>query len=66
MTNVEVKCKLKEYCRSRKLSLREVSRMSGLDRNVLYKRQNYTAKTIGVLLVTLGCKFEDLFEINEL
>lgn len=66
MINVEVRSKLKEYCRSRKLSLRDVSEMSGLDTATLYKRGNPTLKTIGILLVALNCKFEDIFEIVEL
>lgn len=40
--------------------------MSGLDTATLYKRGNPTLKTIGILLVALNCKFEDIFEIVEL
>lgn len=66
MINVEVRSKLKEYCRSRNLSLRDLSELSGIDTTTLYKRGNPTVKTIGILLVALNCKFEDIFEIVEL
>lgn len=63
MINVEVRSKLKEYCRSRKMSLRDLSELSGIDTATLYKRGNPTLKTIGILLVVLDCKFEDIFDV---
>lgn len=66
MIKVIVNSKLKEYCRSRKISLRELSKMTGLSAAALYKRGNPTLETIAVLLTALNCKFEDIFKIDEL
>lgn len=64
--NVQVKSKLKEYCKSRKISLQELSKMTGLSAAALYKRENYTADTIGKILAALECRFEDIYEIIEI
>lgn len=66
MINVIVKSKLKEYCRSRKISMRELSELTGVSQPALYKRGNPTLQTIGAILIALNCKFEDIFEIIEL
>ena len=66
MKKVIVKSKLKEYCRSRKISLQQLSELTGISAAGLYKRGNPKLETIGTILVALDCKFEDIFEIIEL
>lgn len=65
MKNIVIKNKLMEYCRSRKISLRELSRQSGINYDTLNNRDNPTLKTIAAIMTTLDCRFEDLFEIIE-
>lgn len=66
MKEIEVRHKIKEYCHSRKISLRELSRLSGVSEETLYHKKNYSLQIIGKLITALDCKFEDLFEILEL
>jgi len=66
MKEIEVRNKIKEYCKSRKISLKELSQMSGVSEDTLYHKKSYTVKIVCKLIAALDCKFEDLFEIVEL
>lgn len=63
MEEIEVRYKIKEYCRNRNISLRELSQMSGVSEETLYHKKSYSLKIIGKLIAALDCKFEDLFEV---
>ena len=63
MKDIVIKDKLIQYCRSKNISLRELSRQSGITYDTLNRRDNPTLKTIAAIMITLDCKFEDLFEI---
>lgn len=65
MKDIVIKDKLMQYCRSKNISLRELSRQSGVNYDTLNNRDNPTLKTIAAIITTLNCKFEDLFEIIE-
>ena len=65
MKEIVIKDKLIQYCRSKNISLRELSRQSGVNYDTLNNRDNPTLKTIAAIITTLGCKFEDLYEIIE-
>ena len=65
MKDIVIKDKLMQYCRSKNISLRELSRQSGVNYDTLNNRDNPTLKTIAAIMITLDCKFEDLFEITE-
>ena len=65
MKDIVIKNKLMQYLRSKDMSLRELSRQSGVNYDTLNNRDNPTLKTIAAIMVTLDCKFEDLFEISE-
>ncbi|MBQ6503784.1 MAG: helix-turn-helix transcriptional regulator [Flexilinea sp.] len=54
-----------KYCSSRNISIRELSRQSGVNYDTLNHRVNPTLKTIAAIMTTLDCKFEDLFEITK-
>lgn len=66
MNEIEVRNKIKEYCRSRKITLRELSQMSGVSEESIYHKKNYSIKIVCKLIAALDCKFEDLFEIVEI
>lgn len=65
MKDIVINDKLMQYCRSRNISLRELSRQSGVNYDTLNNRDNPTLKTIAAIMTTLDCKFEDLYEIIE-
>ena len=65
MKNIYVKSNVKAYCRTRKISMRQLSEMTGMSAACLYKRDNPNLQTIGKIMTALNCKFEDLFEIIE-
>ena len=65
MKNIEVRNKIKEYCKGRKITLKELSQMSGVSDETLYHKKSFTVKTVCMLIAALDCKFEDLFEIIE-
>lgn len=65
MKDIVIKDKLTQYCRSKNISLRELSRQSGVTYDTLNRRDNPTLKTIATIMITLDCKFEDLYEITE-
>ena len=65
MKDIVIKDKLMQYCRSKNISLRELSTQSGVNYDTLNNRVNPTLKTIAAIMITLDCKFEDLFEITE-
>ena len=62
MQDIKIKIKLKQYCHDRGISLRELSRQSGVDYNSLYHWNNPTTKAMVRIMVTLNCHFEDLVE----
>ena len=65
MKDIVITDKLMQYCRSKNISLRELSKLSGVNYETLNHRDNPTLKTIAAIMITLGCKFDDLYEINE-
>ena len=65
MTKIVVKNNLLKYLRSRNISIRQLSEITGITSTGLYKRGNPTLKTIAAILVALNCNFEDIFEIVE-
>lgn len=66
MKNIKVTNKIKEYCKSRNITLRQLAEMSGVSEDSLYHKKDHSATIICKLIVALNCKFEDLFEITEL
>lgn len=64
MKDIKIHNTVKEYCRSRKISLRELSRISGVDLDTLYHGSNPSAKTLARIIIALDCKFEDLIKIE--
>jgi len=65
MKDIVITDKLMQYCRSRNISLRELSKQSGVNYETLNHRDNPTLKTIAAIMITLGCQFDDLYEITE-
>ena len=63
MIEVVVKQHLKEYCKAHGMTITELGEITGLQRQGLYKKKNFTLTTVGKILTALDCKFEDLFEI---
>ena len=66
MKEIEVRNKIKDFCKSRNISMKELSQMSGISKDSLYHKKNFTLTTVCKLMVALDCKFDDLFEIIEL
>lgn len=66
MKKIEVRNKIKDYCKSRKISLRDLSKMSGVSTSSLYHKKSFTVEIVCKLIAALDCKFEDLFEIVEI
>ncbi len=64
MQDIKIKIKLKQICHERGISLRELSRQSGVDYNSLYHWNNPTAKAIAKIMTALNCTFDDLVEIE--
>ena len=64
MIDIKIRNTVKEYCRSRNISLRELSRISGVDLDTLYHGANPSAKTLARIMIALNCKFEDLIKIE--
>lgn len=65
MKNIKVRNKIKEYCKERNITLRQLAEISGVSAQSLYQRKDHTITNVCKIMAALDCKFEDLFEIIE-
>ena len=67
MMNVIVTNKLKDVCHDKGMSLRELSKVTGISRYQFSRPDmNLTTNNIALILTALHCKFEDIFQITDL
>lgn len=64
MINLYVKNRIKELCNEKNMTLRELSRMTGISHQQFSREfVNLRLENVAKVLVALDSKFEDVFEI---
>ena len=64
MINLYVRNKIKELCHEKNMSLRDLSRKTGISHQQFSRDSvNLRLENVAKVMVALDCKFDDVFEI---